>query len=151
MPKTIKFEELGPLMMNLEKENNSSKKKIIYLICLILGALSYYFNVKSGFFAIGLFIAIEFFEARKYNKYGRGIYTNGICYNGAITEWSNIKSYEWVESGTHNTYGTLKITRHKSLIPGAILYSTIADAQKNELEKILKKLVRRSPKKSIKK
>lgn len=146
-----KLSELGTLLMNLEKENNPNKKKLIYLVCLVLAGISFYFSTKSGFFAIGLFIALDFFEARKYKKYGRGIYNNGLCYNGTITKWSNIKSYEWVESGAHSTYGTLKITKLKSIIPGTVLYLTISDHQKNDVEKILKKLVRRSPKKSSKK
>lgn len=142
-----KLSELGPLLLKLEKESNPNKKKIIYLLCLILVAISFYFNNYSGFVAIALFGVLEVIEVQKYKRYGRGIYTHGICFNGTITKWSIIKSYEWVESSGSNSYGTLKLTKHKQILSGIVIPLSIADTQKDEVEKILRKSIRKSSKK----
>ena len=147
MSKANKISELGTLLINLEKESNPNKKKLIYLICLVLVAISFYFNNYSGFVAIALFGVLEVVEIQKYKKYGRGLYTHGICFNGTITEWSKIKSYEWVDSKEHGNYGVLKLTKHKNILSGIELPLPISDNQKEEVDKILRKSIRKSPKK----
>jgi len=145
---TNKLSELGNLLINLEKESNPTKKILTYLICLILIAISYYFKSKAGFFAIALFVVLEVMDSVKFKKSGRGIYEKGLCFNGVMTQWSDIKSYEWVESSVHSHYGLLKITQDKKMLFGATLSLPISDTQKNEVGKILNKKLKNKLKKN---
>lgn len=106
----------NPLIKLVDVPNGSLLANlIISLILIVMLILAYYFTefskIQTGI-NICILTAISVIDGICDEKiFGKFILEKGICFNGDLMNWHEIRSYEWVKRRKKSKYSSLEIRR----------------------------------------
>ena len=135
-----KKNKMGNSLIKLVDVPNGSllANLIISLILIVMLILAYYFTefskIQTGI-NICILTAISVIDMICDEKlFGKFILEKGICFNGELMNWHEIRSYEWVKRRKKSKYSSLEIRKKD------IYFKTkynISDNQKEEINEVL--------------
>lgn len=139
---------MGRYLIKLRKISPDVPSIRITLIAIAVYAIFifslYHFFSKSN--SIGLQWIILIIFHLLYMRYLEtflimGFMDNGICTGKHLIEWNTVKSYKWTIPTKYHNYQTLKI-EYSKFYSFHVDYLKVFEDQKEEIEELLKKVVR---------